>query len=84
MPTQHPSLLRDRFFGSSLAVTIIAFLACLSTHIATILGIAGAIAWIGELEHALLFATIAFAGLTLYAWRRHRRAGCDCSPTVDK
>lgn len=84
MQRQSPSLLRDRFFGGSLAATIIAFIACLSTHIITILGVAGAIAWLGELEHALLFTTVAFSGLTLYAWRRHRRAACDCVPTVDK
>ena len=74
-------LMRDRFFGRSLAATGVALLACLATHGLAILGLAGAVAWIGEIEHALLFATVAFAALTVYAWWRHRRGGCAAPET---
>lgn len=79
-----PALLRDRLFRGSLAATLLAFLACLATHVLTILGIAGAIAWLGKLEHALVFATGALALLTLYAWRRHHRNACACAPSRQK
>lgn len=76
------SLLKDRFFRTSLASTVLVFLACLSTHLLTIAGVAGAIALGDTLEHGLMFAAIAFAGLTIYAVVRHRRCA-SCAQASD-
>ncbi|MDJ1160269.1 hypothetical protein QNA08_18820 [Chelatococcus sp. SYSU_G07232] len=72
----HPastSLGKDGLFRGSLTATVLALLACLSTHVLGILGVAGAVAWFTTLEHALLVAVPAFAALTVYAVLRHRR-----------
>ena len=66
-------VLSSRFFRNSLISTLVALLACLSTHVIVLLGLTGAVAWLGTLEHALVFATLALAGLTAYAWFHHRR-----------
>jgi len=75
MPFKIPanSLRRNRLFRNSLAATTVAILGCLSTHIVAILGITGATAWLGTVEHALVVAAVGGAALTLYAVFRHRR-----------
>ncbi|MCP4326459.1 MAG: hypothetical protein GY951_03315 [Psychromonas sp.] len=42
------------------------------------LGLAGAVAWLGEVDHILLFLDIGLLGLTVYAYFRHRK---NCSST---
>ena len=73
MTEQKQSLLKDRYFRTGLISTILSFLACLSVHIFTILGVTTAVAWIVDVERALLFATAAFFFLTVYAVIRHRQ-----------
>jgi len=73
--TQH-RLRDDRLFRSGALATAVAFLACLGTHLVTLLGVAGAVAWLGGLEHALVLLTLGAAGLTAYAAWRHRRGAC--------
>lgn len=69
-------LRNDRIFRSSALTTAVAFLACLATHLVTLLGMAGAVAWLGGLEHALLVLTAGAAALTAWAVWRHRRGAC--------
>ena len=70
-------LRQDRLFRTGFATTVIALLACLGTHVLTLLGIAGAVAWLGGLEHALVFVTLGAAALTAFAVWRHRRGDCE-------
>ncbi len=71
--------LRDNtLFRNSFISTILTVLACLSTHIITLLGLAGAVAWLGEAEHILLFLSIGLVGLTIYAYFRHRKSCLTC------
>ena len=77
---QPDRLLKNRLFRNSLLSTVVAVLACMSTHVIAILGLAGAVAWLGELEHVLLFLSVALAGLTVYAYFRHRKS---CSHVAD-
>ncbi len=68
--------LRDsKLFRVSAVSTLVAALLCLTTHLIALLGVAGAIAWLGTVEHALLFLAAGLALLTIYAVVRHRR---DC------
>ncbi|MDN3519462.1 hypothetical protein QWY84_17790 [Aquisalimonas lutea] len=70
------SLRKDRLFRTGFAATVVALLACLSTHLLTLLGVAGAVAWLGGLEHALVLVTLGAAALTALAVWRHRRGDC--------
>src|SRR3546814_20016552 len=72
--TKTDALIRDRLFRTGLLSTALAVLTCLSTHILTILGVAGATAWFATLEHALVVALVGCVGLTFYAFVRHRRS----------
>lgn len=78
--TKPTPLMRDRLFRTGLWSTALAFAACLATHVVTLLGIVGAVAWLSTVEHALIVAVVGFAALTVYAAVRHRRcargAGC--------
>jgi len=65
-------LLKDRFFRAGLVSTILALLACLATHLVTLLGVVGAVAWLGTVEHALVIAVIGLAALTGYAAYKHK------------
>lgn len=76
LQTKKNTLSRDRLFRTGLLTTVLAVLSCLSTHILAILGVVGATAWLSTVEHALVFAVVGFAGLTVYAVVRHRR----CAP----
>jgi len=69
-------LRNDKLFRVSALSTVVAFLLCLSTHIIALFGLAGAIAWLGTIEHALLFLAVGLALLTVYAAIKHRRT-CD-------
>jgi len=73
MVLESDKLSKNKFFTRGLTSTIVAAVACLSTHIVTIVGLSGAVAWLDTLEHALLFLSIALAGLTIYAAVRHRK-----------
>lgn len=66
-------LLKDRLFRTGLVSTTLALAACLATHLVTLFGVVGAMAWLGSLEHALVVAVVGLAGLTAYAAYRHRR-----------
>lgn len=68
-----PKLREDKLFKVSALSTAIAFLLCVSTHIITLFGVAGAVAWLGTVEHALLFLAAGLAFLTVYAVVKHRR-----------
>lgn len=82
--TKPTSLMRDRLFRTGLWSTVLAFVACLATHVVTLFGIVGAVAWLSTVEHALIVAVVGFAALTVYAAFRHRRcargAGCAHEP----
>lgn len=71
-------LMHDRLFRNSLWSTLLALSACLATHLVTLLGVVGAVAWLSDIEHALLVALVGLAGLTVYAYFRHRRCS-SCS-----
>ncbi len=75
MTTQHTARPNSRFLVASLSATVLAVVACLSTHLVVLLGLAGMVAWLGQLEHALLFASVGFGALTLFAAYRHRKGG---------
>lgn len=70
-----PSVMRDPFFKTSLWSTVVTLLACLATHLLTLFGLIGAVAWMTDVEHALVVALVGLAVLTIYAFFRHRR-GC--------
>lgn len=63
----------DPAIRASLISTLIAALACVSTHLIAIAGFTGAIAWLSKIEHALLFLSIALAALTFFFVLKHRR-----------
>ncbi len=67
------SVFHDAFFKRSFWSTITALVACLATHLLTLFGIVGAVAWLSDVEHALVIALIGFAVLTVYAFFRHKR-----------
>lgn len=75
------SLSHNKLFRNSLMTTAVAILACLSTHLLTIVGVTVAVAWFDAIEHALVVAVIGGAGLTLYAVHRHRQC---CHVRVDE
>lgn len=64
----------NRLFRVSALSAVVAFLLCLSTHIIALVGLSGTIAWLGKVEHALLFLAGGLALLTVYAAIRHRRS----------
>lgn len=70
--TSGTTLFKDRFFRTGLVSTTLALGACLATHLVTLFGVVGAVAWLGTLEHALVIAAIGFAALTGYAAYRHK------------
>lgn len=69
------SIKHSKLFRNSLLSTVVAIIACLSTHLLTLAGITVAVAWFDAIEHALVLAVIGGACLTVYATYRHRR-GC--------
>lgn len=76
--SNHPPLLKDRFFRTGLVSTILALFACLVTHLVTLLGVVGAVAWLGTMEHALVIAVIGLSALTGYAAYKHKRCTAHC------
>ncbi|MCL7928705.1 hypothetical protein [Halomonas llamarensis] len=66
-------LREDKLFKVSALSTAVAFILCVSTHVITLFGLAGAVAWLGTIEHALLFLAVGLALLTGYAVFKHRR-----------
>lgn len=66
-------LFKDRFFTTSLTSTVLVLTACVANHILVIAGVSGAIIAFDTLERGLLFAAIALAALTAYAFVKHRR-----------
>ncbi|GHE81572.1 hypothetical protein [Thalassotalea profundi] len=75
MNNKNQSYLSNSLIKKSLISTVIMFLACLSVHLLTLLGLAGAIAYIGEIEHALLFLTITSFCLTIIVIYKHKKNG---------
>ncbi len=74
--TEAPSpkpLFKDRFFTTSLTSTVVVFMLCLVKHILVIVGLSGAIAAADSIEHGLIFAVVALAALTVFAYFRHRK-----------
>lgn len=80
-PASPPSVWQDRWVRLGSASTLLAVLGCVATHVVTLLGLAGAAAWLGGLEHGLLAATLVGILFTAFAIRRHRRGACGaCQP----
>ncbi len=76
VPSVSSSALKDRWVQLGAASTVLALLGCIATHLVTGFGLAGAIFWLAEAEHALLGATLAGLAFTLFAFWRHRRGQC--------
>lgn len=72
-----PRGVRARYISrAGLVASIAGAVACMATHLVTLLGVAGATAWLGGLEPFLAVFTLGAVAITCGAFWHHRRHGC--------